>query len=191
MPSAPKSSAMENRNSGTVKIRPVISRRRWLAISLSRALASASSDAPPSSTASKPLFVTAARISAWLITVGIYFTRARSVATLTVASSTPSNFPSVFSNRRASLSSARRLITKSASPVAMPYPARSMRASRAGRPTMPGSNVTVARSDDRLTTAAWTPASFFRPRSTVATQLAQVIPVIGRVSCFVSDIIYL
>ena len=60
-----------------------------------------------------------------------------------------------------------------------------------GSATEAGSNVTVARSDDRLTTTVCTPACFLRPRSTVATQLAQVIPVMGSVSCFVSDIIYL
>ena len=82
-------------------------------------------------------------------------------------------------------------MTRSAVPVAMPYPARSTRASRSGSPTAAGSNVTVARSDDRLTTAACTPDCFFRPRSTVATQLAQVMPVMGSVSCFVSGILYL
>ncbi|OQA17188.1 MAG: hypothetical protein BWY63_02486 [Chloroflexi bacterium ADurb.Bin360] len=75
----------------------------------------------------------------------------------------------------------------SASPVAMPYPARSIRAVIVERSTSAGSKTTVARSEERFTTASCTPACFFKPRSTVATQFAQVMPVMGRVKCLVSD----
>src|SRR5581483_3279307 len=113
-----------------------------------------------------------------------------SVVMLTEASITPSTFCKAFSSRRASLSSARRLMTRSASPIATPYPARSTRAIMASSPATDGSNCTSARSDDRFTTAVCTPSTFFKLRSMVVTQLAQYIPVIGRVNCFVSLIIF-
>ena len=71
---------IERRKSGTVKITPMINRRRWLSISAWRAAASASSASPPSSSASKPAAATARRISTWLTIVGTYWTRAFSVA---------------------------------------------------------------------------------------------------------------
>ncbi len=111
--------------------------------------------------------------------------RAFSVVKVTWASRTPSSSLRAFSRRRASLSSARRLMTSSASPVATPYPARSTRAMTASRVSRLRSKSKVARSDERLTTAVSIPSSFFRLRSTDATQLAQVIPVMGIVSCFV------
>jgi hypothetical protein len=43
---------------------------------------------------------------------------------------------------------------------------------------------TVARSVARLTLALVTPSTFFSARSTCPTQLAQVIPWTGKVSCF-------
>src|SRR5688572_16769066 len=53
------------------------------------------------------------------------------------------------------------------------------------------SKSTVARSEERFTTAEFTPFNFLRLRSTVATQFAQVMPVIGSVSCLVLDIFFL
>jgi hypothetical protein len=77
---------------------------------------------------------------------------------------------------------------RSASPLATPYPARSTRAMKSVSLSLDASKSTVARSEERFTTAFCTPSSFFRLRSTVATQLAQVMPVMGKVSCFVEDI---
>ncbi len=185
-----KSRAMENRNNGTVKTRPTISKRRCSADLM---LASFGFSVFSLATYFHCFETGAGNCRAdlaWLTTVGTYFTRARSVVMLTEASSTPSSFVRAFSSLRASLSSESRLMTRSASPVATPYPARSTRATRSGVRLRKGHKVTVARSDERLTTAAWTPPCFFNPRSTVATQLAQVIPVMGRVSCFVSVIIH-
>src|SRR5512143_536717 len=89
-----------------------------------------------------------------------------------------------FSRRRASLSSESRRMEKSASPSAIPYPARCTRAIMSSRPVTGGSNCTVARSDARLTTALCTPFTFFKLRSIVVTQLAQYMPVMGNVICF-------
>jgi hypothetical protein len=50
------------------------------------------------------------------------------------------------------------------------------------------SKPTVARSEDKLTLAWSTPSSLFRLRSMVATQFAQVIPVMGRMIVFFSGI---
>ena len=60
------------------------------------------------------------------------------------------------------------------------------RAIISGKPSLAASKSTVARSEERLTTALFTPSNFFRLRSTVATQLAQVMPVMGKVNCLVS-----
>jgi hypothetical protein len=91
--------------------------------------------------------------------------------------------------RFASLSSLIRLINKSATPVATPYPALFTRSIKFPNFEISGLYSTVARSDDKLTLAEVTPVSFFRLRSTVETQLAQVIPVMGKIICFDSDII--
>ena len=179
---------MERTKSGTVNIKPMMSRRRCSLISCSRAIASASSAAPPSSIASKPAAETARRNSACVIMVGTYLTRAFSVVNVTCASRTPSSLTRAFSRRRASLSSDKRLMTRSASPVATPYPARLTRVMKSPNPNLDASKSTVARSEERFTTALSTPSSFFKLRSTVATQLAQVMPVMGSVSCFVSAI---
>src|SRR5687768_9120544 len=79
---------------------------------------------------------------------------------------------------------------RSASPVATPYPARWTRAIISGTPSLDESKSTVARSDDKLTTAVFTPSSFFKLCSTVATQFEQVMPVMGRISCLVSVIVF-
>src|SRR5207248_3922613 len=61
-----------------------------------------------------------------------------------------------------------------------------MRAISAGWSSLAGSYSTAARSEARLTCADWTPSSFLRLRSIVATQLAQVMPVMGRVIVLVA-----
>ena len=79
---------------------------------------------------------------------------------------------------------------RSASPIAIPYPARWTRAIISSKPVADGLNLTTARSDDKFTTALCTPLTFFKLRSMVETQLAQYMPVMGKVNCFVSGIIY-
>ena len=68
--SRPKSRAIDNRKSGTVKARPTVSRWRWWAISLSRATCSASSALFSVVSGSKPAAVIARRRAAWLTIVG-------------------------------------------------------------------------------------------------------------------------
>src|SRR6476646_5871021 len=66
-----------------------------------------------------------------------------------------------------------------------------MRAISAAWPSLAGSYSTAARSEARLTAAVCTPSSFFRLRSTVATQLAQVMPVMGNVMVLVAILNFL
>ncbi len=101
---------------------------------------------------------------------------------------TPSNLLKTCSSRYPSRSSLIFLTSSSASPTAMPYPAFSILVTISAIFVISGSYSTAALSVVRLTFAKFTPDNFFIFLSTAVAQLAQSIPVIGKLVNLISDI---
>ncbi len=109
----------------------------------------------------------------------MYDTVAFSVARLTSALRTPAGMRSAFSTRLTQLAQVMPMIGSVSCAVTTPYPAPSTAATMSPVETSPGSNVTVAFSVARFTAALSTPWTLPMAFSVRATQLAQVMPVMG------------